>query len=470
MDEDLGLPTKPLTRRVSFCCRQQIICHHVQRRRFLPWFACSVSEAIFILSALTILGFAIAHSRWWQKDTKAPVSAPAMLAPNASSVGDALALTSLSLSSARAVEKHEEVFFDTLSAPADLRAWAERLILPGNCTTKKENVLIASCCASSCGGFGDRVRGIPALLRFAEMTRRRLCIPQTFICAVRDPTCSEEKFAIISAFDLTFVRGVRNGTNKLATTKEKEKAAHLMGFVRNVASLHPLPLPEFGLRVGYKFINAAKVGMLALALSGNVNDVMMASRKSIRSALSLHTERDDYIALHIRVGGSPFNIKIGNETVRLERTTGADNGFNYSYPNQILTAFRKLPRDTVCHKAVSISTDSAFYRSALENVVPVGITCISCCGRAYHIDKRPMRDRKTVQQHLVDVQSFGSSARIFGTGGGFAIAGSVSRSWNAVPMQMISRASSQEDANSFVMDILGASECYKTSNKALSLT
>lgn len=78
-------------------------------------------------------------------------------------------------------------YYDIHSAPRNVIRWVgERLLIGKDCATRSD-ALIAKCCASNCGGFSDRERGLGALLLASESVGRRLCIaPDYFIAGARD--------------------------------------------------------------------------------------------------------------------------------------------------------------------------------------------------------------------------------------------------------------------------------------------
>lgn len=85
-------------------------------------------------------------------------------------------------------------YYDIHSAPRNVVRWiGERLLTDVECAHRNDTI-IARCCASLCGGFGDRARGLGALLVMSESVGRKLCIAPDYFVSGPQPKCTDGTF------------------------------------------------------------------------------------------------------------------------------------------------------------------------------------------------------------------------------------------------------------------------------------
>jgi hypothetical protein len=358
-------------------------------------------------------------------------------------------------------ERDAENFYDLASAPQSiLRVLQETIARGGDCDPADRRLLVTTCCHTSCGGFADRVRGLPMLLLVAKLARRPLCLSRDYFLAAPEPRCDprEGKFSFITWKDLRLLKAAALGS-KPKQGEDASRFGDLLHRVRFVTSNFKLPqLAELGLHNSSDYlVDGRRLGVLALAYSRSINQEMITSGDAVVNIAALNVRTKKFVSLHVRCGGSSFTVGRG---IRIDRTTDADDEFNFLYPELLLSAARATPRNIVCQKALYIASDSTRFRAELQLVLPKGVTSFACCSTSHHIDKQGGRNADSVQQHLIDIQAFALSEKIFATGGGFAITGAFAGSWDhSVPSLSLSRTAQVDEVKGFMQEILKVMNC-----------
>jgi hypothetical protein len=144
----------------------------------------------------------------------------------------------------------DDNFYSISTAPKEASEWIMNRIVVGPDCRSFPGALIASCCRSSCGVFGDRIMGLSALLLASESVGRRLCIAKDYFISGPKPECKEGPFLMLQGnksvqFDHPWLINPKptkiwNGNRK----SEEVKCA--LEVARYVTSAEPAKLPLFG--------------------------------------------------------------------------------------------------------------------------------------------------------------------------------------------------------------------------------
>lgn len=167
-----------------------------------------------------------------------------------------------------------------------------------------------------------------------------------------------------------------------------------------------------------------------IAHSGVLNAEMRSAQLAVRSALGLNgtINNPEYVALHIRCGGSTFNAADGGRVKCLPYKDGHVG----EIANLILDRVRKIPQDVVCKRKLFIASDSHILRAELEVTFPIGVETVSCCSRPLHLDYNT--HRIDTNQHLIDVAAFSMAKKVYVTSGGYGELGAFWRTWQGAPI------------------------------------
>lgn len=334
---------------------------------------------------------------------------------------------------------HNDVVYRMNEIPPAGVEWIQKTVHKGLDCEKEKNSIVVRCCLRSCAGFGDRVRGIPALMLLAKKLDRKVCFTRDYFMAVlNDPSCDgNESYALLSGKGAALSTRISNKgqlPKQVSFGKQTTKfpESRLLN-VRYIASNGPPGGPNFdvdGHPSSSDHGNAYRLGMAVLSYSGVIRDEMRSSRELIRAMAGVYSSKT-FVSLHVRVAGSTFMVSHdrGRKLIPVDTTTGNDNDLSLAYPNMLLAVSRNLPRRTICRKPLYISSDSTIYVAELQRSLPKGLVSLSCCSKATHIDKVASQSR----QHFVDQAAMIESETIFRTNGGFATAASYGRGWQKVP-------------------------------------
>lgn len=329
------------------------------------------------------------------------------------------------LPSFRSPKKSFDSFYDLATVPREVVEYVRAWTADASSCENDESALQVRCCKKSpqCGGISDRVRGISTLLRAAEAANRKLCFSKNHFMLGPLPDC-------------------RNGAYRHVTFFEGESVItpELFRDVKYVASNMLASIPKIGIE--NSVVDSKKVGFVALALSGVLNDEVARAKSVIQSVIELTSNHEpnhgtpgvqrghSFIALHVRCGGATFENTRGD----VVSCNDVPDGFNTSIPDKLLHAARRLPRNLYCPRPLYLASDSPRYLAELQTALPNGLAAITCCNKPLHMDKTELV-RSRNKQHIVDMTAFSLAQSIFGTKGGFAQLGSLARNWGAVPIE-----------------------------------
>lgn len=223
--------------------------------------------------------------------------------------------------------------YDFDSAPRNVVIWAKNLLGTPDVCESDPTSLIASCCWKSCGGVADRTRGIASLLILAERTSRKLCLSKNYFLAAPRPNCAPNSSYVLTA----------GGTHSFmifsdASMEKSAKWVHLGKKVfynrpelRTARYVSTNAIADFklspslsGSAVDAGIRGAISVSMLALVMSGVLNEEFLRARRAISASVGLYSRNNSFISLHVRCGGSAFRSYSGHQ---LRHTTSVDNRY-----------------------------------------------------------------------------------------------------------------------------------------------
>lgn len=342
-------------------------------------------------------------------------------------------------------------FYDLDTVPSNVVSYARKWIADSSTCANDDSALQVRCCKASpqCGGISDRVRGISTLLRAAAVTNRKLCFTKSHFMLGPLPDCSDGEYRHVTYFE-----------------GEGVITADLFRGIKYVASNMVSSIPELG--IDSSTTSAKKLGFVALALSGVLDDEISRAKAAIQAVLDLASENDHlndehilrrtnqnpFLALHVRCGGATFENTNG-ETVACNDVR---DGFNTSIPDSLLRAARTLPRNLYCQKPLFLASDSARFIAELQIALPNGVAASTCCNSPLHIDKTSLVKSRN-KQHIVDMTAFSLSSAVFGTRGGYAQLGTLARNWNGVKMLNWPAEENEDAANRFLGKLRDALDC-----------
>lgn len=332
-------------------------------------------------------------------------------------------------------------FYLVDSVPDAVRTYvAKRVARAPDCESHPNALLVRCCRGWACGGTSDRIRGISGLLVAASAANRTLCFSRSWLFPGPEDPCRGGKtvWMRLSRENDDGVIRKSGGERRRLTIRSPD----LLRDVKFVGSSHPAGIPEIGVPRKYfgptagerNYVGAKKLGFLALSYAGIINDVALEARVAVQSAVAMSVPNRvpgrplDFVALHVRCGGSSFATSQGQRIVALDY----HDGMASDIPDLLMKAILALPRDLVCQRPLFMASDSIRYIAEFKMAAPRRMPVVSCCSSPAHVDLPRFDSRSS--QHFVDMAAFALARSIYATRGGYAELGAQSMQWNGPPI------------------------------------